>query len=57
MENLINSEIKGRWVILLDENVIASGDDIKELIKEAQSKYPDRKLVLARVPEEGSMIY
>ncbi len=57
MSEMVNSEIKGKWVILLDEHIIASGDDIKEIIKEVQSKYPRRKFVLAKVPEEGTMIY
>ena len=51
------NEIKGKWVILLNENVISSGDNIKELIKEAQTKYPNGKFILAKVPEEGTMIY
>lgn len=57
MENIINSKINGKWVILLDEHIIASGDDIKEIVKEAQKKYPGKKFVLAKVPEEGAMIY
>jgi hypothetical protein len=58
MEKIINnSRIKGKWVILMDEHVIASGDDIKKIVEEAKIKYPKRKFVLARVPEEGPMIY
>ena len=53
----LNGEIKGKWIILLDENVISSGDNIKEMIKEAEKNHPRNKLVLARVPEEGTMIY
>lgn len=56
-EEIISNEIKGKWVILLDEHVIASGDDINKIIKEAQNKYPNKKFILAKVPEEGTMIY
>ena len=56
-EKINSNEIKGKWVILLDEHVIASGDDIKEIIKEAQEKYPNKRFILAKVPEEGTMIY
>ncbi len=52
-----NSLIKGKWIILSGDDIIASGDDIKEIIKEAQTRYPGRKFVLAKVPEEGAMIY
>ncbi len=57
VEKINPNEIKGKWVILLNENVIASGDDIKEIIKEAEKKYPNEKFILAKVPEEGTMIY
>jgi len=49
--------IKGKWIILLDDNIIVSGDNIKEIFKEAEKNHPRNKLVLARVPEEGTMIY
>ena len=49
-------EFKGKWIILCDEHVIASGEDIKEIVKEAQEKCPDKKFLLARVPQEGTMI-
>lgn len=57
MQKYFNSEIKGKWVVLLDEHIIASGDDIKVILKEAQEKYPNKRFVLAKVPEEGAMIY
>ena len=54
---IISKEIKGKWVILLNEHIIASGNDLKKIIKEAQEKYPRGKFILAKVPEEGAMIY
>jgi len=54
---VVSDNIKGKWVILLNEHIIASGDSIKEIIKEAQSKHPKGKFILAKVPEEGAMIY
>ena len=47
---------KGKWIILCDEHVIASGENIKKIVNEAQEKCPDKKFLLARVPEEGTMI-
>jgi orotate phosphoribosyltransferase-like protein len=49
-------EYKGKWIILCDEHIIASGDNIKEIITEAEKKHPKKKLLLARVPQEGTMI-
>lgn len=56
-KGIISTEIKGKWVILLNEHIIASGDNIKKIIKEAQTKYPNGKFILAKVPEKGAMIY
>ncbi|HLD54861.1 MAG TPA: DUF5678 domain-containing protein [Candidatus Nanoarchaeia archaeon] len=50
-------KIKGKWIILLDEHIICSGDDIESMIKEAEQKYPRSKLILAKVPKEGTLIY
>ncbi len=47
---------KGKWIIVCDEHVIASGENIKKIVNEAQEKCPDEKFLLARVPEEGTMI-
>ena len=49
-------EFRGKWIILCDEHVIASGKDIKKLVSEAQEKFPDKKFLLARVPQDGTMI-
>jgi hypothetical protein len=57
MEENNSTQLKGKWVIFLDEHIIASGDDIQLITAEAKEKYPDKKLVLARIPEEGTMIY
>jgi len=54
---MISNKIKDKWVVLLNEQIVLSGDDIKEIIKEAQIKYPQGKFILAKVPEEGAMIY
>lgn len=56
-QEMISNKIKDKWVVLLNEQIVLSGDDIKEIIKEAQIKYPQGKFILAKVPEEGAMIY
>ncbi len=50
-------ELRGKWVIILNENIIASGSDIKKVINEAKEKYPSKRFVLAKVPEKGTLIY
>ena len=52
-----NEKLHGKWVVLLDENVIECGDDIKLLLESAKKKYPHGKIVLAQVPKKGTLIY
>jgi len=49
-------EYKGKWIVLCDEHIISSGENIKVIVEEARKKFPSKKLLLARVPEEGTMI-
>ena len=56
-DNISIDNLRGKWVILLDEHIIASGENIKKIIKEAEKKHPEKKFILARVPEEGNLIY
>lgn len=49
-------KFKSKWVIICDDHVIASDANIKKIVSEAQTKCPDKKFLLARVHEEGTMI-
>jgi len=57
VNKIVSNRVNGKWVVLLDENIIASGDNIKKILEEAKKKYPNGKFILAKVPEEGAMIY
>lgn len=57
MTQLMIPKIRGRWMILIEDKIVASGNDIKKIINEVQNKYSGKKFVLAKVPEEGAMIY
>lgn len=56
-ESCSNEELRGKWVILLNKHIIASGDDVKKIINEAKEKHPNKKFVLAKIPEKGTLIY
>lgn len=55
--NSLENEFEGKWVILLNEHIIDSGDDIKKLVERAKELHPNEKLTLAKVPTKESMIY
>ena len=48
---------KGKWIVILNENIIASGKDIKKILAEAKKKHPNKKFMLAKVPKEETLIY
>lgn len=46
----------GKWLVLYNEKVILSGDNIGELLEEAEKKYPRRKLAIAKTFPPGNII-
>jgi len=47
----------GKWVAICNEGIAASGDNAKLVYKEAQMRFPGKKIMLAKVPEKESMIF
>jgi len=50
------SEYSGKWVAIVDEQVVASGDNAKTVLEEAQKKFPDRMPLLAKIPKQEVLI-
>jgi len=44
-------EYVGKWVVILNKKVVASGTDIKGMLEDAKRKYPNKTPFLAKVPE------
>ena len=44
---------RGKWIAILDSNIIAIGDDIKEVYKEAIVKSKGRTPLFNRIPAKG----
>jgi len=51
------SEYVGKWIAITDEGVVASGSNAKEVMNHAIALHPKKKITLAKVPEEETMIY
>jgi len=45
-----------KWIVVLDNNIVASGDDLKEVYKIAKEKYPTRTLFAMKVPADKVMV-
>jgi hypothetical protein len=46
------SEYAGKWVAILGKKVIASGDDLKQVHKEAKKKAGNKEPLFTRIPKE-----
>ena len=50
------SEYSGKYVAIVEDKVVASGDNAKEVLEEAKRKFPHKKPMLAKVPTEDALI-
>ena len=46
------SHLAGKWVAVLDNKVVASGENFKEVAELVDQKYPLEKPLLTRIPEK-----
>jgi hypothetical protein len=51
----INRKYRGKHIAIVDQKVVASGDDPKEVWEAAKKKHPSRQPVLAIVPKEETI--
>ena len=50
------SRYKGRYVAIVDNEVVASGINAKKIIEEVKRKRPNKKPLIAKVPGEETLI-
>jgi hypothetical protein len=50
------AEYAGKWVAIVDEEVVASGDNAKVVQEAALRKYPDRLPLLAKIPKDEILV-
>ena len=46
------SKYAGKWIAVLGQEIIASGDDLKAVYKEAKEKAGQKEPLFTRVPKE-----
>ncbi|RLG14261.1 MAG: succinyl-CoA synthetase subunit alpha [Candidatus Nanohalarchaeota archaeon] len=47
---------KGEYVAIIDEKVVAHGDNAKDVWEDAKRKYPDKSPSLAKIPKDDILI-
>jgi hypothetical protein len=46
----------GKWIAIVGDKIVASGDDGKVVFKEAQVKYPNKEPLILKVPADRVML-
>ena len=46
----------GKWIAVVGDAIVASGDDGKVVFKEAQSKCPNKEPLILKVPADRVML-
>lgn len=49
-------EYEGKYIAIVEDQVVASGNNAKQVMEEAKRKYPDKKPFLAKIPREEVLI-
>ena len=47
----------GKWIAIVEGKIVVSGDSAKEVMNHALLLNKNKKVTLAKVPEEETMIY
>ena len=50
------SEYAGKWIAIVDGKVVASGERADIVMREAEKKYPDKEITLAKVPTDDILV-
>ena len=50
------SNYKGKYVVIIDKKVVASGDNAKMVLDFVDAKYPNKRRLLAKVPRDEILI-
>lgn len=48
---------RGQWIAICDKGIVARGSNAKEVYKDAINKFPNKKIMLVKVPEDEAMIF
>ena len=46
----------GEWIAIVGDEIVASGEDAKEVYRESRAKYPDKIPFIMKIPKEAVML-
>ena len=47
----------GKWIAIVDQKVVASGNDAEKVYREAEQKYPGAELSIAKIPDKQVLVF
>ncbi len=50
------SPYRGEWVVIAKQKIVGHGKDAEKVYKQANKKYKNEEISLAKVPEEQTLI-
>jgi len=50
------SKFSGKWVVIIDQKIIGSGNKVNELIQKAQKEYPTKTPFIAKINNKLSIL-
>ena len=50
------STCEGKWVAIMAEKVVASSEDLNELLKEFKDRYSFEKVAIAKIPDRRAAL-
>jgi len=51
------SAYTGEWIAIIDDKIVSHDKDIKKVYREAKERFPGKRPLLAKVPEEKALIF
>lgn len=46
----------GEWIAVIDDKIIAHGENFKDVYEKARKEFPDREPFIMKVPKEAVML-
>jgi len=50
------SEFEGKWIAVVNQRVIAHGENAKDVLEEAERKFPDTVPSIIKVPKRETLV-
>ena len=53
---LDKTDLQNKYAVIVNEKVVAKGENIEEILKMVKREYPDEILFVAKVPDERMLV-